>query len=64
MPSIYQSFLVLYAFLGLVYIILIAPPYRIVVAHYSLLGVGLLILNILTPYLRAVYTILDISKLY
>ena len=52
-------------FLGLAYIILIALPYRAAAVYYYLVPViGLFIPNILTPYLGAIYTILDLSKSY
>jgi hypothetical protein len=58
-----QSFLALYTSLGPAYIVLIALPYRIVVLRYYLVPIAdLSIFNILTPYLRAAYTILDLSK--
>ena len=63
-PSIYYSFLI-YTFLGLAYIILIVPPRRAAVARYYLVPIiDPFILNILTPYLRAVYTALDLSESY
>ena len=47
------------------YIALIAPLYRtIVVYYYLLLVTDLLILNTLTSYLEAAYTILDLSESY
>ena len=63
--GIRQSFLALYILLGLAYIVLIALPYRAAAVYYYLVLVtGLLILAALTPYLGAVYTILDFSKSY
>ena len=60
-----QSFLALYTSLGLAYIILIALPYKIAVLRYYLVPViDLSIFNTPTPYLRATYTILDLSKSY
>ena len=60
-----QSFLALYTSLGPAYIVLIALPYRTAVLHYYLAPItDLSIFNTLTPYLRAVYTILDFSKSY
>jgi len=59
-----QSFLALYTFLDLAYIILIALPYRAVVVYYLAPVLGPFILNTLTPYLGAVYTILDLSQSY
>ena len=65
MPSIRQSFLALYTFLGWAYIAFIALPYRANAIYYYLIPVaGLFILNALTPYLGAIYTILDLSKSY
>ena len=65
MLSTHQGFLVLYTSLGLAYIALIAPPYRMVVVRcYLLLVVALLVLNVLMHYLGAVCTILDLSKSY
>ena len=64
MPSIRQSFLILYTFLGLVYIALIAPPHRTAVARYLLLDADLLVLNALTPYFGAICTILGLSESY
>ena len=64
-PSMRQSFLALYTSLGPAYIILIALPYKIVVLYYYLVPItDLSIFNAPTPYLRAVYTILDFSKFY
>jgi hypothetical protein len=60
-----QSFLALYTFLGLVYIALTALPYRMAVLHYYLGPITVLsTFNILTPYLRAAYTALDLSESY
>ena len=60
-----QSFLALYTSLGLAYIILIALPYRTAILYYYLVPITYLsIFNALTPYLRAMYTILDLSKSY
>ena len=60
-----QSSLALYIFLGPAYIVLIALPYRAAAVYYYLvLVVGLFIPNVLTPYLGAVCTILDLSKSY
>ena len=57
--------IVFYAFLGLAYIALITPPYRTaIVCYYSLLVVDLLVLNTLTPYSGAIYTILDLGESY
>jgi len=65
MPSIYQSFLALYTFLDLAYIVLIALPYiAAIVYYYSIPVTGLFILTILTPYLGTIYTVLDLSKSY
>ena len=64
-PSMRQSFLALYTSLGLAYIVLIALPYRTAVLYYYLVPItDLSIFNAPTPYLRAVYTILDFSKSY
>ena len=58
-----QSFLALYTSLGLAYIIFIALPYRTVVLHYYLVPIiDLSIFNTPTPYLKAMYTILDLSE--
>ena len=63
MPSMRQSFLVLYTFLSPAYITLLALPYRAAAVYCYLVPVaGLFILNTLMPYLGAVYTILDLSK--
>jgi len=60
-----QSFPALYTFLGPAYIVLIALPYRAAaVCYYSVPVVGPFILAILTPYLEAVCTILDLSESY
>ena len=65
MPSIHQSFLVLYTFLGPAYIIFIAPFYRAAaIYYYFILVIGPFILNILMPYLGAIYTVLDFNKSY
>jgi len=65
MPSIHQSFLALYTSLGPAYIILIALPYRTAILYYYLVPItDLSIFNTPTPYLRAIYTILDLSKSY
>jgi len=64
-PSMRQSFLALYTSLGPAYIILIALPYKIAVLRCYLVPIiDLSIFNTLTPYLRAIYTILDLSKSY
>ena len=64
-PSMRQSFLALYTSLGLAYIILIALPYRTAILYYYLVPITYLsIFNAPTPYLRAIYTILDFSKSY
>jgi len=60
--GIRQSFLALYTFLDPTYIILIALPYRAAIVYYLAPVLGLFILNILTPYLEAIYTILDLSE--
>ena len=58
-----QSFLALYTSLGPAYIILIALPYKIAVLYYYLVPItDLSIFNTPTPYLRAAYTILDLSE--
>jgi len=63
--SIRQSSLALYTFLGPAYIVFIALPYRAAAVYYYLVPViGPFILNILTLYLEAIYTILDLSKSY
>jgi len=60
-----QSFLALYTFLGPAYIILIALPYRAAAVCYYLMPVaGPFILAVLTPYLGAACTILDLGKSY
>jgi len=64
-PSIYQSFLALYIFLDLAYIILIALPHIAAMVYYYLMPIiSLFILTILTPYLKAAYTILNFNKFY
>ena len=64
-PSMRQSFLALYTSLGPAYIIFIVLPYRMAVLYYYLVPItDLSIFNTPTPYLRAVYTILDFSKSY
>ena len=64
-PSIRQSFLALYTSLGPAYIVLIALPYKTAILYYYLVPIAdLSIFNALTPYLRAVCTILDLSKSY
>ena len=64
-PSMHQSSLVFYTFLGPVYIILIALPYRAAIVYYYLvLVVGLFIFNTLMPYLGAIYIILDLDESY
>ena len=58
-----QSFLALYTSLGPAYIVLVALPYKTAVLRYYLVPIAdLSIFNALTPYLRAAYTILDLSK--
>ena len=60
-----QSFLALYTSLGPAYIILIALPYKTAVLYYYLVPItDLPIFNAPTPYLRATYTILDLSESY
>jgi len=62
-PNMRQSFLVLYTFLSLAYITLLALPYRAAtVYYYSVPVVGPFVFNILIPYLGAIYTILDLSE--
>ena len=56
------SFLTLYTFLSLAYITFMAPFYKMAVIYYLLPVASLFILNILIPYLRAVYTILSLNK--
>ena len=64
-PSIRQSFLALYTSLGPARIVLIALPYKTAVLYYYLVPItDLSIFNTLTPYLRAIYTILDLSESY
>ena len=63
--GICQSFPALYTFLGPAYIILIALPYRAAtVCYYLVLVAGLFILTILTPYLGAACTVLDLGESY
>jgi len=62
--GIRQSFLALYTFLDLAYIVLIALPYRAAVVYYLAPVLGLFVLNTLTPYLGAIYTILDLGESY
>jgi len=65
MPSIRQNFLALYTFLDPAYIIFMALPYIAATVYYYLVPViSLFIFAILTPYLGAVYTILNLSKSY
>jgi len=62
-PGMCQSFLVLYTFLSLAYIALLALPYRAAVVYYYLVLVaGLFILDALMPYLGAVCTVLDLGE--
>ena len=58
------SFFTLYIFLNLVYIASITPSYKIIIIYYLLLVAGPFILNILTPYLGIIYTILNLNKFY
>ena len=65
MPSMRQSFLALYTSLGPAYIVFIALPYRMAVLCYYLVPIiDLSIFNAPTPYLGAVYIILNFSKFY
>ena len=65
MPSIRQSFLALYTFLDPAYIILIAFFYiAATIYYYSIQVIGPFIFITLTPYLRTIYTILNLSKFY
>jgi len=65
MPSIRQSFLALYTFLNPAYIIFIALPYiTATVYYYFMLVISPFIFIILTPYLKTIYIILDLSKSY
>jgi len=65
MPSIRQSFLALYTFLDLTYIIFIALPYITATVYYYLVPIiSPFIFAVLTPYLKAVYIILDFNKFY
>jgi len=58
-----HNFLTFYTFLVLAYITLTTSFYQAVVIYYYLVLVaGPLIFKALTPYLKAVYTILDLSK--
>ena len=63
--NIRQSFLTLYTFLGLAYIIFIALPCKTAVFYYySVAIVGQFVFNILIPCLKATYTTLDFNKSY
>ena len=65
MLGICQSFLALYTFLGPAYIVLIVLPYRAAAVYYYLVPVaGLFILAVLTPYLGAACTVLDLGEFY
>ena len=58
-----QNSLVLYTFLSLAYIVLITLPYRAAaVYYYPVPIIGLFILDALMPYLRAIYTVLDLNE--
>jgi len=64
-PSMRQSFLVLYTFLSLTYITFLALPYRVAAVYcYLVLVASPFILNALMPYLETMCTILDLSKSY
>ena len=64
-PNIRQSFLALYTFLDLTYIIFITLPYiAATVYYYLMLVTGLFIFIILTLYLKAIYIILNLNKFY
>jgi len=64
-PSIHQSFLIFYTFLNPAHITLLALPYKAAAVYYYLMPViGPFILNTLIPYLKAIYTILNLSKSY
>jgi len=64
-PGMRQSFLVLYTFLSPAYITLLVLPYRAAAVYcYSVLVIGLFVLNTLMPYLGAIYTVLDLNKSY
>jgi len=64
-PSIRQSFLALYTFLDLTYIIFMALSHITATVYcYSVPVIGPFIFTALTPYLKAVYIILDFSKSY
>ena len=59
-----HNFLAFYIFLSLAYIIFIAPSYKMAVIYYLSPVAGPFVFNILIPYLRAVYTILDFNEFY
>jgi len=60
-----QSFLVLYTFLSLAYIVFLALPYKVAAVYYYLvLVMGLFVLNALMPYLGAMCTVLDLGEFY
>ena len=61
--NIRQSFLALYTFLGPIYITFIALPYKIIIFYCYLVSIAdPSIFNILTPYLKVIYTTLDFNK--
>ena len=62
MSNMRHNFLALYTFLSLAYITCVASFYKTAVIHYLLPVTGPFILNVLMPYLRAVYIILDFNK--
>jgi len=63
MPSIHQSFLALYTFPSLTYIIFLALSYRAATVYYYLvLIVDPFVFAALTPYLKAAYIILNLNK--
>jgi len=65
MPNMRQSFLTLYTFLDPIYIILIALPYIAATVYCYLVPiVGPFIFTVLTSYLKAIYTILNLNKFY
>jgi len=60
-----QSFSALYIFLNPIYIIFITLPYIAAIIYYYLVPVtNPFIFTILTPYLGAIYIILDFNKFY
>jgi len=60
-----QSFLALYTFLDPAHIIFITLPHIIATVYYYFMPVtSPFVFAVLTPYLKAAYTILDFSESY